>query len=115
MIIRRVIFIFCFFLARAAISAPAQHLESFDSYFKGSSTGQVQSRESEHFKVSWVNPKDEILIEPLLNHIESAHHDLMSVFLDSVQNKRKAPIEIFPDLKSFAEVSKLPIARFKAT
>ena len=106
-------FVFFFFLWSAVEGAAA--LESFDSYFKNSKLGPVQTRESEHFKVSWVNPRDELLVDTLLTHMELADKELSPIFRDSSGSRKRTPIEIYPDLKSFADVSKLSLARFKAT
>ncbi|MBN8554565.1 MAG: tetratricopeptide repeat protein [Deltaproteobacteria bacterium] len=98
-----------------SLNASAARLESFDNYFKGSSLGPVQKKESAHFVVSWVNPKDELIADSLLQHLEAAHQELNPIFKDSSETRAKVPVEIFPDLKSFSDVSKLSMARFKAT
>lgn len=88
-------------------------LEAFDLHFAKSTLGPVQKRESKHFSVSWVHPKDEIVVDALIERLEAAHTLLEDQFQLKLQ--RKAPVEIFPDLKSFSEVSQLAMARFKAT
>jgi tetratricopeptide (TPR) repeat protein len=91
-------------------------LPAFDTHFSQSKLGPVQRQESEHFQVSWVHPRDEILVTPLLEHMEAARTLLVGVFGEAaIHPKRKAPIEIFPDIQNFSEVSGLSLARFRAT
>lgn len=101
------LFLFYFF------SQQTWALESFDKYFSKSSLGSIQTRESNHFLVRWVHPRDEIIVDALLEHLEAAHALLDPQF--NLSLKKKAPVEIFPDLKSFSDVSQLALARFKAT
>jgi len=89
-------------------------LPAFREFFKSSSLGPVKSKESAHFVVSWVHPRDEVIVDALLEHIEWAHRDLEPIFKDQ-SSTHKAPVEIFPDLKDFSEVSGLSMARFRAT
>lgn len=89
----------------------AGDVKDFDLYFKG----KVQKKASNAFVVSWIHPRDELIVDALLSHIENAHTPLGSAFGLSTKNKRLVPVEIYPDLKSFSEVSGLSMARFKAT
>lgn len=113
---RRLLFLF---LITGALSllrdASAQSLPRFETHFAKSKIGKVESQESAHFKVSWVHPQDSILAGPLLTYLESAFEPLKSIFASAQLNGLKAPVEIFPDLKSFSEVSGLSLARFRAT
>lgn len=90
-------------------------LQSYTDYFKNSSLGQVQVRESDSFRVSWINPRDEIVVDVLLKHIEKADRELAPLFRESSGKHEQVPIEIYPDLKSFSDVSQLSMARFKAS
>jgi len=93
----------------------AGSLPAFSKHFQGSSLGKVQSKESEHFRVEWVHPRDEIFVDALLEYLEAAHRDLDPLFRVVTAGGKKVPVEIFPDLKSFSEVSGLSLARFKAS
>jgi len=90
-------------------------LQSFDDHFRTSELGAVQKRETDNFTVSWVHPRDGIFADGLLKHLELADRDLAPIFRDVSGARKKVPVEIFPDLKSFSAVSELPVARFKAT
>jgi len=96
-------------------SAFAANLPAFDAYFSKSKLGKVETQESPHFKVSWINPQDGILAGPLLQYMEAAYESLQPSFKKVALKNEKAPIEIFPDLKSFSEVSGLSLSRFRAT
>lgn len=89
-------------------------LPAFKDFFKASSLGKVQTKDTDEFIVSWVHPRDEVIVEALLFHLSRANRDLAPLWKTSSGGK-KVPIEIFPDLKSFSEVSGLSLARFKAT
>lgn len=52
-------------------------------------------------------------MDALIEHLEAAHAVMDPEF--NLGLHKKAPVEIFPDLKSFSAVSQLPLARFKAT
>lgn len=95
-------------------SVIAQGLESFDSYFTGKKKQEVFQKESDHFLVQWVNPRDGVLAEALLQYMEAARAKLKPAFGDAI-DKKKVPIEIYPDLRSFSDVSKLSLSRFRAT
>ena len=92
----------------------AQRLESFESYFAGKKKEEVFQKKSDHFSVQWVNPIDGVLADALLQYMEAARDELKPAFGDAI-DKKKVPIEIYPDLKSFSEVSNLSLARFRAT
>jgi len=111
---RFVLTFLCLFLGYP-LTASARQLVSFSEYFKGSNLGPVKTREGAHFVVSWVNPRDEIVVDALLSHIEKADRELEPLFKNSSGSFKKVPIEIYPDLKTFSAVSQLPLARFKAT
>lgn len=96
------------------ISFRSEALEKYEDYFKNSSLGVVQSKSSEHFQVSWVNPKDEVIADALLFQMESARKLLEKDFAQAM-SAEKVPVEIFPDLKTFSDVSQLSLARFRAT
>jgi len=102
-------------LMLSLLTGASGRLQTFDDYFKNSSFGKVQVRETDSFKVSWIHPRDEIVVEALLQHISKADQELSPLFRDSSGGREKVPIEIFPDLKTFSDVSKLSLARFKAT
>jgi hypothetical protein len=93
----------------------AGSLPAFSDYFKISTLGKVQSRESAHFRVEWVHPRDETFVNALLEYLEAAHQDLDPLFRVVTSGGKKVPVEIYPDLKSFSEVSGLSLARFKAS
>lgn len=93
----------------------AGSLPAFSDHFKASSLGKVQSRESQHFRVEWVHPRDETFVNALLEYLEAAHQDLDPLFRVVTAGGKKVPVEIYPDLKSFSEVSGLSLARFKAS
>ncbi len=90
-------------------------LPAFDDYFKSSVLGPVQTKTSGHFQVSWVHPRDGIIVEGLLEQLLRADKDLDPIFRDTSGERKITPVEIFPDLKSFSAVSGLSLARFKAT
>lgn len=91
-------------------------LVSFERFFsQNSQYGSVQSKESENFKVTWVNERDAIIADALLAHMEAAHNELSSTFAVAMKSKKKVPIEVFPDLQSFSKVSRLSLSRFRAT
>lgn len=89
----------------------AEPLASFSQYFGD----KVLSKNSEHFKVSWIDPRDGMIVPAALEHLEKAYADLFPLFGSQSGNSKIVPVEIFPDLKSFSAVSELPMARFKAT
>jgi len=93
----------------------ADSLPAFDAYFSKSKLGKVEVQESQHFKVSWINPQDGVLAGPLLLYMEAAYESMQPSFHKVALKNEKAPIEIFPDLKSFSEVSGLSLSRFRAT
>ncbi|PIR23079.1 MAG: hypothetical protein COV44_04980 [Deltaproteobacteria bacterium CG11_big_fil_rev_8_21_14_0_20_45_16] len=90
-------------------------LQKYAEYFGNSSFGPVQTKESTHFKVSWVHPRDGLIAKRLLEYMEAARESLKSKFSMAMSETRKAPIEIYPNLKSFSEVSQLALSRFRAT
>jgi tetratricopeptide (TPR) repeat protein len=109
-------FLRCFLVSLLlAVSQAAAALPAFDEYFKSSALGKVQKKSAKHFTVSWVNPRDEIIADALLEHLQLADKDLDPIFRDQSGERKKVPIEIFPDLRSFSEVSNLSMARFRAT
>jgi len=105
------IFAFCL----GARTLVAGSLPAFEAYFADSKLGKVESQESQHFKVSWINPQDGILAGPMLLYMEAAYESLLPKFSKVALKNQKAPLEIFPDLKSFSEVSGLSLSRFRAT
>lgn len=90
-------------------------LPAFEDYFKASSFGKVQKKELGHFVVSWIHPRDQLIVDALLKHLESADKELDPLFRDQGGERKKVPIEIYPDLRSFSAVSGLSLARFRAT
>ncbi|MDB5038475.1 MAG: hypothetical protein JWQ35_2003, partial [Bacteriovoracaceae bacterium] len=109
-------FFFTSLLFLIAVDKPLlADLPSFDDFFKTSQLGKVQTKEKGHFAVSWVHPRDEIIVDALLEHLELADKDLDPIFRSAGGVRKKTPIEIYPDLKSFSAVSGLSMARFKAT
>lgn len=111
--VKRIKIILVVYLAASVVQA--QSLQSFDSYFAKSNIGKVQKKESENFIVSWVHPRDQILVDTLLQHMELAHQKLKAHFSQAMKPGKKIPIEIFPDLKTFSDVSQLSLSRFRAT
>lgn len=93
----------------------ASKLPRFADYFQSSPLGKVQTKERGPFVVSWVHPRDEIIVDALLEHLTRAEKLLAPQFRNMSGDQKKIPVEIFPDLKSFSDVSGLSRARFKAT
>ncbi|TVQ78011.1 MAG: hypothetical protein EA369_07825, partial [Bradymonadales bacterium] len=78
----RVFFVgaFAFLFCSGAALKSQDRLTSFQDHFQSSSLGPVQTLESQHFRVLWVHPRDEVLAEPLLQHMESARTLLVEIF-----------------------------------
>lgn len=93
----------------------AKSLPAFADHFKNSPLGKVQVKESQHFRVEWVHPRDGLFVDALLEYLEAAHRDLDPLFRVITSGGKKVPVEVFPDLKGFSEVSGLSLARFKAS
>src|SRR4051812_21617908 len=74
-------------------NAGAQRLQKFQDYFKGSSLGPVHTKESTHFKISWVHPRDAIIVETALAHLEASDAELGPLFKTQSGGK-KVPVEI---------------------
>lgn len=110
----KILWIFCVTM-HVGRGVEAQRLPEFSKYFEGSPLGKVQSKKVGHFHVSWVHPKDEIIVDALIKHISLADVPLAGIFRDQSGDYPLVPIEIYPDLKSFSAVSGLALARFKAT
>ena len=83
----------------------AEKLPAFSKFFEGSSIGEVSVKKSMNFQASWVDPKDEVIVDALLNHMELAHELLGPVFVGTKKLKNKVPIEIFPTLRTFSALS----------
>jgi tetratricopeptide (TPR) repeat protein len=92
----------------------ARTLESFRHYFEVKKKQEIFTKESPHFSAQWANPRDALLADALLQYMEAARQELKSSF-GMVIDEKKVPVEIYPDLKSFSEVSGLSLARFRAT
>lgn len=91
----------------------AQQLPKFDVFFQEK---KVEKKSSEHFQVSWVNPRDAAIADALLFHLELARKKLEPSFSEAMKaSSQKAPVEIYPDLESFSQVSGLSLARFRST
>lgn len=91
----------------------SQQLPKFDVFFQ---TKKVQKKSSEHFQVSWVNPRDEVIADALLFHLELARKKLEPSFSEAMKkSSQKVPVEIYPELESFSQVSGLSLARFRST
>jgi tetratricopeptide (TPR) repeat protein len=63
------------------------------------------SRRSEHFQVSWGNPKDEVLIEPALQGLEQAYTALSRSL--GFAPTGLVRVELYPTVSSFTAVSTL--------
>jgi len=94
----------------------AQSLPAFSEHFKSSAIGSVQRKESENFSVEWVHPRDAVIADDALRYLEAARSSLEVPFAQALLgDSAKAPVEIYPDLRSFSAVSGLSLARFRAT
>ena len=111
----RYVFLAILFLNLGVDAQEVGSLQKFDAYFADSSLGAVQSKESAHFKVSWVHPRDGLIAERLLKYMEAARESLKSKFSLAMSETKKAPVEIYPNLRAFSDVSLLALLRFRAT
>ncbi|MBI5016422.1 MAG: tetratricopeptide repeat protein [Deltaproteobacteria bacterium] len=68
-------------------------------------TRGFSSRKSEHFQVSWGNPKDEVLAEPALQALEQAYAAVSRSLGFAPQGVVR--IELYPTVASFTAVSTL--------
>lgn len=104
---------FIYFIVGMQISFAA--LPAFDDFFRNREFGPVETKESEHFRVSWTHPKDALIADAVLVYLEAARKTLAKDFEKAFWRDNKAPVEIFPNLESFSEVSGLSLSRFRAT
>jgi tetratricopeptide (TPR) repeat protein len=102
----------------ASIPLDAREIPGFKDYFESTSRSgtslSVQSKRLGRFVVSWVDPRDEVIADALLAYVQAADRELSPLWA-LASTEKDVPIEIFPDLKSFADVSGLPLVRFRAT
>lgn len=96
------------------LSTEPNRLIGFKEYFQKEKNQKISQISSTNFEVYWVNARDALISKALLMHLEAAYQELGPLFL-SKKTSQKIPVEIYPDLYTFSAVSKLPLARFRAT
>jgi tetratricopeptide (TPR) repeat protein len=76
-------------------------------------TRAFSSRASEHFQVSWSDPKDEVLADPALEALEAARDALFRNL--GFQQEGRVRVEIYPSVSSFTSVSTLTRAEVETS